>query len=391
MSMKGIAILTHYHKSVNYGGVLQAYALCHAVETLGYHAEQVRVSYYGRGCRNLLVEGTFKYTLKRILRPFLKPLRNALRKKRGRGSDGLQKVFLHFREELIPHSEREYSMTDISESIKEYDAFIVGSDQIWNPIWYYAPFFLTFAPSSVPKIAYAASIAQNSLPEKVRALYRENLKDFRAVSVREVDAVELLSDISPVEVKHVLDPTLLLSAEEWDAVAAPRSVEREYVFCYFLGNNRHIRELAEEYARAKGLILVNAMHAAGLYHENDLNFGDVQRTDLSPEEFLSLIKHASYVFTDSFHATVFSLLYGREFCTFRREGHAAMSSRIYTLTELFGLPKRFLDTEEKETLSYIEALSPVDCERELSKFNAVKTASLAFLSENLQKACGSAE
>ena len=387
MKNKSVAILTHYHNSVNYGGVLQAYALCRAVESLGYHAQQVKISYYGRGCRNLLVEGTLKHTLKKILRPVLKPLRDALRKKRGDMRKGLQKAFWRFREELIPHSEREYGIGDIADAVKEYDAFIVGSDQVWNPIWYYEPFFLTFAPSSVPKIAYAASIAQNSLPEKVRTLYRENLKDFLAVSVREADAVSLLADISPVEVAHVLDPTLLLSAEEWEAVAAPRQIEKPYVFCYFLGGGTHMRGLAENYARERGLFLVNATHAAGLYHESDLGYGDLQKDSLSPEEFLSLIRHADYVFTDSFHATVFSLLFAREFCTFRRGGHGAMSSRIYTLTELFGVPHRFLDCDEKETLTYIASLSSAQSVvQDIARFTAMKEASLSFLADSLQKA-----
>jgi len=257
---------------------------------------------------------------------------------------------------------------------------------VWNPIWYFPPYFLDFVPAGVPKLSYAASIGQTQLPEAVQAIYREHLKDFLAVSVREEDAVTLLEGISPVSPQWVLDPTMLLTCEQWQAVAEPSDLKTPYVFCYFLGNDPVCRRLAADFAAAKGLTLVTIPNATGLQNSNDADFGDVRLQDPSPEAFLGLIEKADWVFTDSFHATAFSLIFRRQFYTFPRQGHSKMNSRVTSLAGLFGGEARFCHDQDRQTLSYLQALPPLPYDAPTEAFLQARETSLAFLENSLEKA-----
>lgn len=388
-----IGILTHYYNSVNYGGNLQAYALCKVLETMGHEAQQVQVDHNGR-YRDLLNPKntqTIKKLKKLAKKPFkaaalLLPVYRQKRKARKASAQALQKAFSNFNRNLIPHGQGVYDTPTMDQVLPQYQAFITGSDQVWNPMWYYPPYFLTFAPAGVPKLSYAASISQTTLPEQAKAQFREDLKDFIGVSVREESAVELLRGVAPGEVECVLDPTMLLTAEQWEEVASPRLVEKPYVFCYFLGDDPGSRRVAAEYAKKRGLLLVTIPNAAGQAHKNDAGFGDICLADPSPEDFLSLIRHGDFVFTDSFHASVFSVIFSRQFAVFPRQGHEKMSARIYNLTELFSIPERFCDSEDKISVSYVESLADIDYSVQRPAFLAARERSLAFLKNNLEKA-----
>lgn len=382
--MKRIAVLTMFHNSTNYGGNLQAYALCHALEQLGFHAEQLRFDCYA-DCYNLPAMSQAKF---RFLRAVKRPIKCVIEKLRP-GKDGSQDcalldAFHRFNYELTPHSGKVYSAWNMKQALTNYDGFISGSDQVWNPRWYTPPFFLDFVPDGTPKLAYAASIAQDQLPQWVQNLYRKHLKSFTAVSVREEAALSLLEGIAPGKVEFVLDPTLLLSRQDWDQICAPRQVEEKYIFCYFLGDDATMRQTAAAYAKSHGLKLVTIPNATGLVHENDRDFGDLQLAAPSPEEFISLIRYADQVFTDSFHASVFSLLYQRQFCVFARSGHKAMGSRLDSLTALFQVEDRFCNSSHKSTLSYVESLPPIDYSLPNPKLEAARESSLHFLKSNLQ-------
>lgn len=386
-----IGILTHYYNSVNYGGNLQAYALCKVLEEMGHQPQQLQID-HAPECQNLLVpsqkNGGLR-KLKQLAKPVARLLIPSYRRKWQQNKavrQRLQMRFSRFNRQLTPHSEGVYTSKTVSNALSCYDAFLTGSDQVWNPIWYFPPFFLDFVPSNVPKLAYSASIGQTTLPESVRDCYRNHLKDFIGVSVREEDAVGLLEGVAPGEVEWVLDPTMLLSREQWLEIAEPSPIEKPYVFCYFLGNDPDSRRLAAEYAKKKGLTLVTIPNATGLQHSNDEGFGDIRLDDPSPEAFLGMIEKADHIFTDSFHATVFSLIFGRQFVTFPRQGHRQMNSRIIFLTELFDATGRFCDTGEKMNLTWVEGLPEVRYDGKPEGFMQAVDRSLAFLQTTLEKA-----
>ena len=389
-----IGIVTIYHKNKNYGANLQAYALCAAIKKLdaSYEVEQISyviappklcirkmspLQFVKKGIRSVW------YRIGRRLIRFLASLKD--RKYRAPLAARIEAI-LDFNQNKVPHS-RVYTAETIKDAASEYDVFITGSDQVWNPMWYNPAYRLDFVPKGKVKLSYAASISREFLTETEQAVFSQSLADYTAVSVREEKAVELLSPLVSQEVEWVLDPTLLLSRAEWDAVATERRIPEKYLFCYFLGEGTAERELATAYAEAHGLTLVTLPFLHGVPRDCDRGFGKKQLYEVSPADFVSLIKHAECVFTDSFHATLFSGIYGRQYVVFGRSlGGQSMGSRLSSLLSLYETEERFCNTPERATLSYIEALSPIDYSRPLARLEERKARSLAFLARNLEKA-----
>lgn len=384
-----IGIITHYYKSCNYGGNLQAFALVMALRNNGFDAEQitydlkidsVKVSAWNSVSKNPLV--LVRRMLGKLKRFYCK---NVVYKKFGDINQKKERAFSDFNKKTIPHSEKVYDESNIAESVNEYDAFVTGSDQVWNFTWYRPEFFLDFVPSNKIKISYAASMAMTTLTEAQQEIVKESLKDFKKISVREERTIDLISDLVPVPPCLTLDPTLLLDSCDWDAVATKRLVEKEYVFCYFLGENRKSRKLAEQYARKHNLTLVTIPHASGVKFE-DIYFAKngVKIIDASPTDFVSLIKNSKIVLTDSFHAVVFSNIYKKQYVVFNRSKHAEMSSRIFDITELFHQEDRFCYDSSRENLRYINSLSNIDYETINEEFEKAKQESIEFLKQSLK-------
>jgi hypothetical protein len=221
------------------------------------------------------------------------------------------------------------------------------------------------------------------LSTEVKQLYKERLKDFSAISVREKDAVDLLKEFVSQQVEHVLDPTLLLNVEQWDRITSERIIQEKYAFCYFLGEDNEMRNIAKSYAQEHNLVLVNMKHASGQYHKVDINYSDRNLEAPAPTDFLSLIKYAEMVFTDSFHACVFSLLFKRQFFAFERAGYRNMGTRIISLMELFGTESRFCNTAERRNIKYIDQQPLIDYSKECSLFDQMKLTSINFLEKSL--------
>ncbi len=365
-----VGIITHYYKSENYGGNLQAYALCRAIQDLGYDVEQISFDRSKGGS----LKGTLKALIKRALNAELKNRSDFNKRKR---------AFLSFNKGLIPHSQV-YNVKTIKECANKYDAFITGSDQVWHPSAVCDAYLLKFAPSNKTKLSYAASVACNELTEAQRVRYKNALSDFTAISVRENEAIKALDGIAPDSIEVTLDPTLLLTKEQWQEIAEPSNINEDYLFCYFLGDDENERTLAKEYARKNNLKIVTLPHLLGTVRKCDKDFGDYRLYDVTPQRLIALINDAKCVFTDSFHATVFSLIFKKEHFVFQRAGHKAMGSRIYTLCDLFGTHEHFCDTEEKATLSYIESVDRIDYSREQEAYIKQREHSLTFLKTHLK-------
>lgn len=343
--MKKVGIITHYYKSKNYGGVLQAYALVEFLKSKGFDAQQLCYKRTPSKSSEAVKLRNFKRALiSAIAQKFLIiPIKKGLDKRNQSFDDFTQS---------IPHSKKVYTDKNIYESTHEYDAFITGSDQVWNPIYYSPSFFLEFADGK-NRISYAASIAHGNLSDNDKQIFKNHLKKFKAISLREND-VDLISSLTSVPVTWVIDPTMLLTSNEWDKVSSPRLIKEKYLFCYFLGRNDIQRKVATEFAKKHHLKVVTIPHLMGMFERSDAFFGDIKVLDASPADFISLIKHAEYVFADSFHATAFSNIYNKQYFVFHRSGFKGMASRIYSICELFGTQSRFLDTPEKTTLLHIE-------------------------------------
>ncbi len=373
-----IGILTHYYGSKNYGGLLQSYALSVYLNNIGYQCEVISYDFLQKSLRKKLTFKKICHMVKDLVKTSIYISYNIKKKKR-------DTCFSKFANSKIPHSYNVYLTKDLKSCVNDYDVFIVGSDQVWNPEYFFDGFYMDFVPSTKIKISYAASISSDNLTEEQLCIFKNSLVDFAAVSVREQNAVALLSPVSPVPVQWVLDPTMLLTLEDWDKICSPRIIEHPYMFCYFLGDDNTERQLAIEYSHKHNLAIVTLPHLLGYFRSCDKKFGHEQLYNVSPEDFISLIKYAEFIFTDSFHATVFSGIYQKQYIVFERTAKSSMKSRIYSLTSLYETPERFCNSADKQTISYIDSLPPIDYTRKLEKLEQMKEASKTFLHSNLSR------
>ena len=227
---------------------------------------------------------------------------------------------------LVRYSQCVVSKEYISPEIEDsYDAFVVGSDQVWNPDFDFISEleYLPFVPAT-KKLSYAASFGVSEISSN-RGRTAELLRGFNSISVREDAGVVIVRDLAGVPAEIVLDPTMLVGREAWERVARKpgiKGLDSPYLLKYVLGDDAHEGDIVKT-AGELGLSVV------------DLTDGSLP---VGPAEFVWLIAHAEMVCVDSFHGSVFSLLFHRPFVIFERQSaDADMSSRFDTLCRAFGM------------------------------------------------------
>ena len=213
---------------------------------------------------------------------------------------------------------------------KGIDVFIAGSDQVWNPNYFYEMYtFLPFAPKD-KRLSFAASFGIDSIPESRKKEFSDGLSQMKYISVREKKALEIVKELTGRDADLTPDPTLLLGRKEWEKIIIKPDIDlaENYICSYFLGE---VPEAVMRFAKDKNLTLYN------LNSEEDEKL-----FTLDPAEFLYVLTNAKYVLTDSFHAMAFSLVFHKEFYIFRRkqDGVSDMFSRIENTTDIFGLGSR---------------------------------------------------
>ncbi|MGN0150695.1 MAG: polysaccharide pyruvyl transferase family protein [Clostridia bacterium] len=376
--MKKTGIISLYHQNKNYGGLLQAYALTAFLKKLGFDAEQISFK------KDIIAEDhlTLEILFRKLRRKLSEPVKKAFAKDIYNNISSRIAMFKEF-EKSIPHSPDVYTRENIIDCIYNYDAFITGSDQVWNLAWYNPEYFLNFVPSDKRKISYAASMPSSQIPQSRKNTVYNHLIRFDAISVREKETVQAINKLlNSNTAKHVLDPTLLLERNDWDKICGNRKISDKYIFCYFLGRNRKMRKTASAFAKKMNLKIVTLPHLCDICF-SDLNFGDEQIYDLSPNDFISLIKNAEYVITDSFHAAVFSNIYQVKHFVFSRTDLGSMDSRITNLLELFDEKERFCFDKKRADMKYLIDLKDRQLNNHHPLLDKAKMLSVEFLQENL--------
>lgn len=227
-----------------------------------------------------------------------------------------------------------HTLNNSSKDFEEVDMFVCGSDQIWNPNYYQSIDLLT-GNMKKPKlsISYAASFGVSNIPNEKRKSFSEALNNLKAVSVREEQGVEICKTLGIHNARVNIDPTLLVDEEKWiKYIQRPnKNIPNNYVLNYFLGKiSPDTERLIDQYCHFNNCKRV------------DLNcLQHLDWYDIDPFEFLYLIKNADIIFTDSFHASVFSIIFEKKFITFNRNGDSnnKMNSRIDTLLKTFNCEK----------------------------------------------------
>lgn len=233
----------------------------------------------------------------------------------------------------------------LQEYSRNFDAIMVGSDQLWLPSGLDTNFYnLMFVPDEIKKIAYAASFGVGEIPKIQINKTKNYLNRIDFISVREHSGQKLIKDLTGRDVPVIVDPTLVITKEDWDKnIPNIRIVDEDYIFCYFLGNNLEQRKEVEKLRANTGLKIVVLKHLDE-YIASDENFGDCTLYNIGPEEFINLIRFATYVCTDSFHGSVFSIINHKQFISFNRYGDNNKNSRNSRLDSLFyqlGIERRF--------------------------------------------------
>lgn len=382
-----VGIITHYHNSTNYGGTLQAYALYKVLEKKGCCPSQIKLDTEANVSSKTrlfkLIKKSPSKAVAAVLKSYFRKMFVIPLNKKGYQQfveiiKTRKAAFEDFRNNNVSQSDAVYYLHNIGNSVEHYDVFITGSDQVWHPLACNAAYLLDFVPEDKPKFSYAASLSTNYLCEADRLRFQESLKHYSGVSVREEDAVELLKPISPIPPVCSLDPTLLLSQNDWDEVASDRLIKEQYVFCFFLGNGKKQIKMARAYAQKHRLKLAVIPFLSGKYSVGEFKGGDMLLEAASPQDFISLIKHSEVVFTDSFHAVAFSSVYKKEFFVFTRNGNKEMGTRIENITKLFGVRERFLKSKDKINLDYIEKCSKLQYDHS-EKYELALQESMQYL------------
>ncbi len=335
-----IAIIT-FHCSYNYGSALQAYALQTYLEKQGHKVQII----------DYILSDDFKqYKLIRPDRYLKKPkflfadiyfLPKTLKRKRN--FEEFQKSYLKLTDKKY------YDNDDMSELNSRFDAFICGSDQIWNTgctKYIIEPYFLSFVSDERLKISYAPSIAQihDDVSEQEKNKLRELVNRLDYISVREKSTIPYISQITDKPVTDVLDPTLLLEQSDYNKILpdSSKAVKEKYIFFYTLQKNPEMTDYCRKLSEEKNLKVLYISKV------NIKSFGNSENIyGCSPQEFLYYIKNAEYIVTNSFHATVFSVVFEKKFMSF---GTKKSFVRMLDLLNGLGLEKRLYSEKKAEDI-----------------------------------------
>ena len=355
--MKKVAIVSCYFQH-NYGSMLQAYATQMALDKLGYENETINISRFDSEIKKAKMLYFAKASLTSdILLSKAGMVKNVLIKRMSRSKYAINSKIRA--EKFDAFSKAKFRLSPLYGAKAElgsacpgsYSAVIVGSDQLWLPGNIAANYYtLDFVPKTVNTIAYATSFGQSSLPKDSAQKASVFLKKIRHIGVREESGQKLVKQLTGRSVPVVCDPTLLFTGDEWmDIQEKEPIVKGRYILCYFLGNNPPHREFAKRLKAETGCKIIALTHLDE-YVKSDEGYADSTPYDIDPADFLNLICNAEYVCTDSFHCSVFSILYKRQFFAFRRYNRntkQSTNSRLDTLFRLTDISGRLLTGNEK--------------------------------------------
>lgn len=321
----------------NFGTSLQSYALYHFLSIKGYDCSILSSFNY----KHFSLKGYLKMILSAV---GIMKIRE--RRKIRKAADSKKLIKLS---EFFENNIRQKTVSNpwqYKKLLRSTDVFCVGSDQVWNAYYNFSPFnFLDFA-GNVKRISYASSMGTNDFPERYKDTIKELLMKFAHISLREVTGTEAVSRLTGRnDIKTVLDPTFLLNAEDWSSVAKQSQIEisvpKNYMLVYLIGNNdnypKQVRELQEK-TGIENVIIIPAVENPNFEIQ-----GSIVYRDAAVAEFVKLLKDASWVCTDSFHATALSLNLGKnftEFLRFKDSDKGSQNSRIYDVLDTFKLQNR---------------------------------------------------
>ena len=353
-----------YCNFTNYGSALQTWALNQAIKKLGY--TPVLIDY----CPDILADkdplNPYKNMWdqneesKRMVEMTLPAIRINYEK------------FDRFYHQCFNRTNKQYNSQNFEKNLHDerVDGFICGSDTIFCPdeFGFDDGYYANYPSMQRNSVSYAASFGDPHFTDETYKILNERIKNFKALGIRENQMIPYLKQHTTVPVQRTIDPTLLLAPYDYDSIIDAESDHDKYLLLYSRRYSQQMETYAERLAKEKGWKIIEISLRA-----INTERGHIMRYDAGVEEFLSLVKHAEYVVTNSYHGMIFSVQFRRPFVVFTRE---QCDNKIEELLHLFGLQDRMMGTgEEKPTaIDYDYVHERIKTERDLS---------FAFLKEEL--------
>ncbi len=362
---KSIGVITMYRG--NYGAFLQAYALQKTLLKLGFTSELIRYDYY----RDNTILGVPLLQVKQPL-SFMKMLAIEILKYRQHHSR--EKVFDNSIEKYLLQSAGYYrTYKKLAENPPEYDIYLTGSDQVFNPRLIPQALksrLLCFVDRGI-RVSYAASAGGSTIPKSVVSFFQKELTKFQSISVREEDLKRNLEKQLGMHVERNIDPTFLLEESEWGDFGENEYLpSNEYIFYYRVLPQKELIEQAERLSKQLNLPVFVA-------DRNDTFSNQIQRKGhLSPEQWVGMLQNATYVVTNSFHGTAFSInLKKRVFVSLPPRGGTRIADILSKCKLERLLDDRIIEDSELDDL-YTKAESYLTTERQRSFAYLMKLAQL---------------
>lgn len=380
---KKIGYAIAYRKGQNnYGTSLQGYALLKVIQRLGYEVE--------------VINYIKQFSIFDKIRWLINSYRCGLGKKINTREQSLPPKYIesisirtaavdaYKTEKLLPFFRDYIGYDALRKGSKNYDAVVVGSDQVWIPTGLPTKFYnLLFVDDKIRKVAYASSFGVQEIPKFQRRATGSYLDRFYRIGVREQRGKEIVETLSHKSAQVVADPTLLFTREEWDKEIDSSIIDDKepYMFCYLISENEDARTKATELAKQKGLRIICIRHLEK-YRAVDETYGDFAPYDVNPNQFVKYIRNAKYVVTDSFHCTVFSHIFHKRFLTFYRStgGKNDRNSRIDSLISVLGSNPEHIYS--RGGLKGIDSI--IDWETVDNNLSDLRRESIMFLQEALR-------
>jgi coenzyme F420-reducing hydrogenase beta subunit len=373
-----VSIMSWYHYR-NYGTALQVAALSQTVHDMGYEVDVIDYIPFGsyRTIADYRVEAVFDRVKSRFHKEAIPNWQTGTHF----CDEEKEKSFEEFLHNHLNMTTKCENMNDLEKLNQEYEAFICGSDQIWAPSCFDSHYFLDFVLDKRRTVSYAPSIGLPVIEDYYVCNQMAELIDkINYLSIREAEGAEIIKKITGRSAKVVCDPTLLLTKTQWEEKAKKSKIKvsDNYMLVYLLGNNPKTWERIIDFSREMNL----PIKIIPVFEQDTSREGCIKQA-IGPYEFLELIRNASYVCTDSFHGTIFSCIFHKQFTVFERflnEDPKNQNSRIHNLLRTLGLESRLFQERNNS-----QSECDIDFEKVDERITRERNSSVQYLSDSLQE------
>lgn len=338
-----------FHTAINYGAVLQTYALYKALKNKNQEVKVIDYRAPFNEKRFSPVSFSYFLNIRNLYGVFFKNSYQSYNKEK----------FESFLQTNIEFTSPIFKKEELVELNGSFDTFITGSDQVWNLACTEGDdsYYLQFVRDPVKRNSYAASLGYTVLPNSKESKYKSLIEGFNNISVRESAGVEIVNKLTNKSAELVLDPTLLLTKGQWREIADFSIVpQQKYLLLYLMSEDKVIINDAKKYAKDHGLEII---------YINQRLFklrGARNLKDISPEQWVGLFMYADAVFTNSFHGLVFAINFERNFFT-RYIPRSIANSRLQTILDALDLHHRRIDSE---SINFVSQINYNEVEEKLS-------------------------